>query len=83
MDSSAPGIHDQHVGSCSVAACIPPSAFPSTRDQLMVALVRYHARSSLMWELSRLPAGRTFPDAASVDAALREGRRATPPLEPW
>jgi hypothetical protein len=67
----------------SVESCIPDTAFPSTRDQLLVALVRHHAKSSLLWELSRLPEGRVFTGAAEVDQVLRESRRVRTPLEPW
>jgi len=69
--------------SCTIDSCIPRDAFPSNRDQLLVAVVRHHARSALMWELSRLPEGRVYADAAEVEAALRESRRVTSPLEPW
>ena len=68
---------------CTVDECIPATAFPSTRDRLLVALVRHHAESSLVWELSRLPEGRTFVDAAEVDAILEESHRVTTPLETW
>lgn len=81
MDSDGHGPRADN--GCTVGECIPSTAFPSTRDQLLVALVRHHAKSSLLWELSRLPEGRTFADAAEVDAILEESRRVTTPLEPW
>lgn len=83
MDSDDVSPHQDHTGGCSVVECIPAAVFPSTRDQLLVALVRHHARSSLLWELSRLPEGRTFGSAAEVDATLNASHRVATPLEPW
>lgn len=75
--------HDATGSGCTVDSFLPRDAFPSSRDQLLVAVVRHHAKSSLLWELSRLPEGRVFADAREVDEALRESRRVTTPLEPW
>lgn len=83
MDTNGPARHTEHSDTCTVDGCIPAGAFPSTRDQLLVALVRHHAKSSLLWELSRLPEGRTFHSAREVDEALGESRRVKTPLEPW
>ena len=83
MDVDDHGSHAAHPGGCSVASCLPAGAFPSTRDQLLVTLVRHRAKSPLLWELSRLPEGRTYENAAQVDEALIESRRVTTPREPW
>lgn len=84
MDTDTLATHGHRVGRCTVDECLPRSAFPSTRDQLLVALMRHHAQSSLLWELSRLPEGRTFADASQVEEALGEAQqRVTTPLEPW
>jgi len=83
MDIDDRGPHPEHSGGCTVDDCIPSSAFPSSRDQLLVALVRHRAKSSLLWELSRLPEGRTFDSAAEVGATLSQSSRVTTPLEPW
>ena len=83
MDIDEPGSHRDHAGGCTIDACIPASAFPSTRDQLLVALVRHHAKSSLLWGLSRLPERRTFANATEVEEAVGAAARASTPLEPW
>jgi hypothetical protein len=61
---------------------LPPTAFPARRDELLATLVRRHAPTPYLWEVSRLSANRVYAGIDEVVAGCSDPGAAEV-REPW
>jgi hypothetical protein len=61
---------------------LPPTTFPARRDELLATLVRRHAPTPYLWEVSRLSSSRVYAGVDEVLAGCGEPG-ATEVREPW
>jgi hypothetical protein len=84
------GANSRHVESDRLAQDDPtalshylsPQCFPATRDELQATLVRCHAPTRLLWELTCLSAFRRYDSFDQVCDALARPARPSLPREP-